>query len=246
MPQLTQSTSDSPRPRRVGRPRAQPRTSDGETREELLDAAAELFSQVGYSGATTREIARAVGIRQPTLFHYFSSKRDLFAELLDRTVQPGLEILAELHELQPPPDVSVYVLAYCDTYNLCAGRYNVPILQLLPDAGRSAFVEFWNKRERLIAGYLDLVAAGQAAGLMRVDDPERTGLVICGTVESVRIWFDRSRQQPEEVARAVAELICGGLVGLSRLSTVRRTADRLIPQVTAGAARSAQGNASGD
>jgi AcrR family transcriptional regulator len=231
MSEPTQRSSKPAPAKRVGRPRATPRTSDGETREELLDAAAELFSRVGYGGATTREIARVAGIRQPSLFHHFESKRELFAELLDRTVQPGLDILDRLAELEPPPDVSLYVLAYCDTHNLCAGRYNVPILQLLPDAGRSAFVAFWAKRERLINGYLKLVEAGYASGEMRMEDPQRTGLVICGTVESVRIWFDRDRQNPEDVARAVADLVCGGLVGFSRVGAVRRAANQLIPHV---------------
>ena len=74
-----------------------------EPREELLDVAAELFSNVGYGKATTRAIAQAAGLRQPSLFHYFPTKEQLFAELLDRTVEPAMALLHRLEALNEPP-----------------------------------------------------------------------------------------------------------------------------------------------
>jgi AcrR family transcriptional regulator len=230
-------SSDAPAvlapPRRLGRPRADPRPTEKEPREALLDAAAELFSTHGYGKATTRAIARAAGLRQPSMFHYFATKEELFAELLDRTVQPGMEILERLVEIDAPPDVRFYVLTYCDVKNLCSGAYNVPVLQMLAEARRPAFSAFWEKRERLLSGYLDLLAAGDAQGLMRIDEPRRVGLVICGAIESVPTWFERGVHDADEVSREVADLVVGGLVGFSRLERVRRAADRLIPVVSA-------------
>jgi len=42
--------------------------TDGGTRQQILLHAARLFGQRGYYGTTTRDIADAVGIRQPSLF----------------------------------------------------------------------------------------------------------------------------------------------------------------------------------
>jgi AcrR family transcriptional regulator len=204
-----------------------------EPREALLDAAADLFSTLGYGKATTRAIAKAAGLRQPSMFHYFPTKVELFAELLDRTVQPAMEILDRLLELDEPADVRFYVLAYCDVYSLCAGAYNVPVLQMLPEARLPAFSHFWAKREKLFAGYQTLMKAAAADGVMRLDDPHRIGLVICGTVESVPTWFNREEHSAADVARSVADLVVGGLVGVQRLKRVRRAAERLIPVVSA-------------
>ncbi|TAL28406.1 MAG: TetR/AcrR family transcriptional regulator [Phenylobacterium sp.] len=55
-----------------------------ERREEILDAALRLFSQYGLYGVSTRQIASAVGISQPTLYAYFPSKHDLAAALHER------------------------------------------------------------------------------------------------------------------------------------------------------------------
>ena len=74
---------------RVGRARRTP-TPPADTREAILDVAAELFANKGYAATGTREIATMVGLRQASLFHYFARKEDLFAELLDRTVSPAL------------------------------------------------------------------------------------------------------------------------------------------------------------
>lgn len=45
--------------------------------EQILDAAAHVFSHVGYERATTREIADEADVSEGTLYNYFKSKRDL-------------------------------------------------------------------------------------------------------------------------------------------------------------------------
>ncbi len=53
------------------------------TRERILREASRLFARKGFHGTSTREIADAVEIRQPSLFHHFPTKRDIMAELID-------------------------------------------------------------------------------------------------------------------------------------------------------------------
>jgi AcrR family transcriptional regulator len=64
---------------RPGRPRLD-RSRD--TCSELLEASLELFAERGYFGTSLRDIARAVGIRESAVYHYFSSKEALFEEIL--------------------------------------------------------------------------------------------------------------------------------------------------------------------
>ena len=54
------------------------------TREEILDAAMQLFGEVGYHTASLREVASRVGISHPGLLHHFSSKAVLLAAVLER------------------------------------------------------------------------------------------------------------------------------------------------------------------
>lgn len=51
-------------------------------REEILSVALEVVAAKGYGRATVRELAEAVGLTQAGLLHYFSSKEELFTEIL--------------------------------------------------------------------------------------------------------------------------------------------------------------------
>ncbi len=53
-------------------------------REEILDAALELFASNGYDRTSVREIARLTGLTQAGLLHHFSGKEELFVEVLRR------------------------------------------------------------------------------------------------------------------------------------------------------------------
>ncbi|WP_243077171.1 TetR/AcrR family transcriptional regulator [Microbacterium sp. SS28] len=51
-------------------------------RAEILETALDVIAQNGYSGATVKELADAVGLSQNGLLHYFGSKDALFLEIL--------------------------------------------------------------------------------------------------------------------------------------------------------------------
>jgi AcrR family transcriptional regulator len=55
--------------------------------QEILAAAAVLFSQNGYSGTTVRDIGQRVGLLGGSLYHYIRSKEALFVKLHERALQ---------------------------------------------------------------------------------------------------------------------------------------------------------------
>jgi len=50
---------------------------------EILNEAAALIAERGYAGASLRELARRVGLRQPSLYHYFDSKEQLVEQVIE-------------------------------------------------------------------------------------------------------------------------------------------------------------------
>jgi AcrR family transcriptional regulator len=50
----------------------------GNMEERIVDAAVRLFAQQGFSGTSTREIARLANVNETSLFRYFPRKQDLF------------------------------------------------------------------------------------------------------------------------------------------------------------------------
>jgi AcrR family transcriptional regulator len=51
-------------------------------REQLLDVGIKLFSQKGFQGTTTKEIALAAGVSEALVFRYFKTKQELYGAIL--------------------------------------------------------------------------------------------------------------------------------------------------------------------
>ncbi len=59
------------------------RMSGDERRMQILQIAIKLFSQKGFRGATTKEIAAAAGISEAMVFRHFATKHELYHAILD-------------------------------------------------------------------------------------------------------------------------------------------------------------------
>ncbi len=55
------------------------------TKEKLMYAALDLFSQKGYDATSVDEIAESIGIKGPNIYRYFKGKKGLFEELVSNT-----------------------------------------------------------------------------------------------------------------------------------------------------------------
>ncbi len=69
-------------------------------REEILDAATELFTQLGYEGTSLKAIASSAGVTANTIYWYFPDKDTLLVGVVDRLV---LAALTELSALEDEP-----------------------------------------------------------------------------------------------------------------------------------------------
>ncbi len=165
-----------------GTPQRSPRKAKGagpERREEILAAALRLFGQFGLYGVSTRQIAQAVGVSQPTLYAYFASKDEIAAELHARAFR---ELEARLRVGVRDADTREAVAAGLRIY-LDFGLEN-------PDAYRVAFMIEGPHGRVAVAGPVDesdvsvpghtafdilrrMIADLHRRGLGAGDDPER-------------------------------------------------------------------------
>ncbi|WP_330329564.1 TetR/AcrR family transcriptional regulator [Streptomyces sp. NBC_00536] len=198
--------------RRVGRPRADQRRPDSgrPPREELLGAAAQLFTVRGYAATTTRAVAELAGMRQATMYHYFGGKEELLAELLESTVAPSLVLARRLlAAADPSPERRLWELCRSDVMLLCGGPYNLGALYLLPEVGGSDRLErFRRMRTELRDAYRALLratAAGAALGRDAAGLALRNDLVF-GLIEGVTLVHRSDPGRPVEAfAKATAD-----------------------------------------
>ena len=143
-----------------GRPRLEKPRRPGRTpRDEILDAAAELFTEHGYANTSTRRIADAVGMRQASLYHHFATKDDILDALLAGTVEAPLHLAAELDAEGGAPVQQLYTLMVSDVAQLCRGAWNLGALYLLPELRVDRFAQFRRRRAELRERYRMLAEA---------------------------------------------------------------------------------------
>ena len=128
-------------------------------RDEILDAAAELFTTVGYAATSTRRIAESVGMRQASLYHHFAAKDDILNALLADTVDPSVQLAAELLAEGGPSAPRLHALVVADTAQLCGGTWNLGTLYLLPELRLERFAAFRRRRAELRSHYQELSRA---------------------------------------------------------------------------------------
>jgi len=211
-----------------GRPRHTGPLRPGATgREQILDAAAELFTTHGYARTSTRAIAEAVGIRQASLYHHFRTKDDVLEALLDGTVTPALPVAESLLD-GPAADVTqaaarLHALALFDGRQLCGTRWNLGALYLLPELRTQRFVPFQAARERLRLRYV----AAAAELTDRTGGPRQAGDLAFRLVESlVNLRADglATPDSPNQVAEGCVRL--AGWYG--NVSTLGQLSEELL------------------
>ena len=142
-----------------GRPRLVDRRRPGDTpADEILDAAAELFTTRGYTATSTRAIADAVGLRQASLYTHFPTKAAILVSLLDSTVEPTLDRARRLRAADRDARDTLLELATIDVEGLLVSRWNIGMLYVLPEVAGEEFAGFRAVRSELRAIYRGLVA----------------------------------------------------------------------------------------
>lgn len=75
-----------------------------DTRQQILDAAQQVFAAKGFEGASIKDLAKAAKISPGLLYWYFRDKTDLFTSLLAERIEAGFGQLPENVSFDLPPE----------------------------------------------------------------------------------------------------------------------------------------------
>lgn len=155
------------------------------TRGRILLEASVLFAQRGYHGTSTRDIAEAVQIRQPSLFHHFGAKQEIFRSLVELDLGPSINRMYERLAEQTSWADKLHLSIACDIRESLAqpfdarGLYQDAVLALDDFADeRDGITLFHDQVEEVIAG-------GCAAGEFVPVEPAFVVRAINGTLFEV-------------------------------------------------------------
>jgi len=151
------------------------------TRERILSEASTLFAQRGYAGTSTRDIASAVGIRQPSLFHHFPSKAAIADALLEYAVGTALAQARRIATMDESASVRLYAFARWAMIHVVTSPYRLVGLveyEFLNSPEGSP----WIGRVDEITRYMvEMVTDGVESGEFVQEDPDFLRLMAVGS-----------------------------------------------------------------
>ena len=74
------------------------------TRDDILDAAAQVFREKGFHGASMSDIADSVNLQKASLYHHVSSKQEILRELLERALATLGDEISKVSSQPVSPD----------------------------------------------------------------------------------------------------------------------------------------------
>ena len=136
----------------------------GDTREAILVEASKLFSRRGYFGTSTRDIASAVGIRQPSLFHHFGSKLEIMESLFSYDLLSAVDIAESAAAAPLAASERLCRYIYEDMQHLIRSPYSIPGLYSSDVMEHPSFQRWRQMRSRLREAVRRMLRDGIEAG----------------------------------------------------------------------------------
>jgi AcrR family transcriptional regulator len=131
-----------------------------DTRERILIEASKLFTRRGYFGTSTRDIARSVGIQQPSLFHHFATKLDIMEALLRYDLQWAADTAERCAAATLPAWERLYRYIHEDMQHLIRSPYSIQGLYSSEVMDDPSFSHWHDVRSRLREAVRAMIRAG--------------------------------------------------------------------------------------
>jgi len=201
-------------PQVAEQPPRRARSNPRRRRVEIIEAAARVFAEHGFHGASTQDIADVLGIRQASLYYYFASKEAALEEVCTRGVEGFFETASAIAAGSEPAPAKIRRLVEAHLAPLIDRRDFVKVFlderQHLPPDSRRRIGKWSRAYERVIEG---VIRAGVAAGELRPDlDPRLATLGLLGMVKSVAAWHGREPNAAlDRVATEFSRLLLYGM-----------------------------------
>lgn len=180
-------------------------------KNNMIKIAAKLFSQKSFHDVTMDEIAEKVGVAKGTIYLYFSSKDNLYLEILEHTFDSIESLLEkEVNTDFLAPDKLKKVLAIVINFY----RENIDVLKILSRDETHLIQEHHDLTEkwrlRRIELYEKIIEKGIKEGSFKTRNTELAALILYGAVGAVMVFYDLDKS-PEAIAEKLYSEIASGL-----------------------------------
>lgn len=181
-----------------------------EKRSAIIDAAAQLFAEKGFDGASLADLAEACATSKSLIYHYYASKEDILHDLMSRHMD---ELLSEIDEdalaMAPGAALRAFARGLLRKYAGAAARQKVLLYDIarLPQPLKEAIIA----KERQLVAHAEAIIARASPR-----EPERarlraSAMLFFGMLNWTPNWFRPSgAMSRDELADLAADTVLRG------------------------------------
>ena len=180
-----------------------------DTKERILEAALDMFSQNGYAGTNIRELTACLGLVKSSMYKHFGSKEEIWNSLLDEMIAYYDARFGSPEHLPPVPDslegLVTMTMKMADftihDEKVIKTRKLLTIEQYRDDRARELATKYFLSGLRdmftpIFAGMMD-------KGLLRRDDPAMLAFAYTAPISALIHLCDR---EPEKTEDAIGQI----------------------------------------
>ncbi|MFW2830353.1 TetR/AcrR family transcriptional regulator [Sphingomonas sp. ID0503] len=188
-------------------------------RREIAEAAVRVFDRLGFQKASISALAKEMKTDRSTLYHYVSSKEELFDEVVRAVVERNLELVLKISrsKLHPRRKMRDMITALMTSYGEHYPLFYIYIrenLSHVSDARSAWSAEMRAMNQRTTDALITVIEEGFADGsFRRIGSAKVVAYGIFGVIGWTNRWFRPSRSDisAEEIGKTYAEMVLSGL-----------------------------------
>lgn len=184
------------------------------SKQQILEAAAQIFSTKGYHATSMQDIANVVELKKASLYHHIDSKQDVLLEILDQALDMVIEQVnqATNGEYPTPEKLRRAMRTYLST--LAENRELAAVLLLeYRSLDSPQYTQHIIRRDRFESLWRDLVQEGLDDGLFDCPDPAQAARALLGLMNWTITWYSpQGSLSPTQIADQYADLLLHGLL----------------------------------
>lgn len=187
-----------------------------ERKDQIMNAAEDVFAQKGFSDARMDDIAEETGLSKGTLYLYYKSKDDLIIAILDRIFQREFKAFENLDLTSMSATEAIWVFVETTTRDIKLMTRLLPITyEFMGLAFRNKFVQkaFKAYFNRYMDILIPIIQHGIDTGEFRPADAKEVAIAMGAVMEgTLLLWvYDNSLVEPVRHLRSGMKLLLEGV-----------------------------------
>lgn len=184
------------------------------TRDDILDAAAQVFRQKGFHGASMSDIAEALNVQKASLYHHVASKQEILLAVLERALGMLTDHIASIASQSIPADekLRLMIRGYLGVLADHADLTSVLLFEHR-SLDKKSHTRHVPQRDKFEGLWRDVLNEGVRENIFALNDVGLTARALMGALNWTLTWYRPNGDKSiEQIADDYSDFVLKGML----------------------------------